>query len=139
MKKERIVLDTNCLILSVPLASPYHAVWNSFLDGRNYLCVSTEILSEYEEIISRFWGVQIADLILNTITTNRYTIYSDPSFRFGLIKNDTDDNKFVDCAICANAKFIVTEDHHFNILKQIDFPKVETISIDEYLASLLLP
>lgn len=134
---ERIVLDTNCLILSVPFASPYHAVWEGLQNGRDYLCVSTEILSEYEEIISRFWGVQAAELILNAITTSRYTIYSDPSFRFGLISSDVDDNKFVDCAISANAKFIVTEDRHFDILKQIDFPKVETIGIDEYLSTLL--
>lgn len=136
---ERIVLDTNCLILSVPFASPYHAVWESFQNGDNYLCVSTDILSEYEEIISRFWGHQTADLILNAITTSRYTLYYAPSFRFNLITADEDDNKFVDCAIAASARFIVTEDRHFEILKRIDFPKVEAISIDSFLATLLSP
>lgn len=42
-----------------------------------------------------------------------------------------DDNKFVDCAIAANAQFIVTEDHHYDVLKTIDFPKVNIIKLDE--------
>ena len=33
-------------------------------------------------------------------------------------------NKFVDCAIVANADFIVSEDSHFNVLKSIPFPRV---------------
>lgn len=53
---EHIVLDTNCLILSLPEKSPYHQVWKSFLQGEYTLCVSDEIILEYTEIIERFWG-----------------------------------------------------------------------------------
>ena len=56
----------------------------------------------------------------------------DPHFRFGLITADADDNKFVDCAIIAGAKYIVTEDRHFNVLKEIQFPKVEIVGIDRF-------
>ena len=56
--------------------------------------------------------------------------------RFNLIQSDVDDNKFVDCAIVANASYIVSQDHHFNILKNIDFPKVELIDIDTFVALL---
>ena len=48
-----------------------------------------------------------------------------------MIEADADDNKFVDCAIAANAKYVVTDDNHFDILKRIDFPKVDIISIDD--------
>ena len=41
-------------------------------------------------------------------------------------------NKFVDCAICANAKLIVTEDHHFDILKHCDFPRIPIMGLDEF-------
>ena len=40
---------------------------------------------------------------------------------------------FVDCAIAANADFLVTNDTHFNILKTIAFPKVNTISLQEFI------
>lgn len=48
-----------------------------------------------------------------------------------LIKEDPDDNKFVDCAVAGSAKFIVSEDRHYNILKTVDFPRVEVLGLDE--------
>ncbi|MBB6004197.1 PIN domain-containing protein [Arcicella rosea] len=54
-------------------------------------------------------------------------------FKWGLLENDYDDNKFVDTAIVGNVDFIVTNDKHFNPLKDIDFPKVEIIDIDTFL------
>lgn len=54
-----------------------------------------------------------------------------PYFHFDLIKADPDDNKFVDCAVAGNARFIVTEDHHYDILKEIEFPKVDIVKLDE--------
>ena len=43
-----------------------------------------------------------------------------------------DDNKFVDCAVAASADFIVTEDKHFKVLKDIPFPLVNVISMDDF-------
>lgn len=57
----------------------------------------------------------------------------DPHFSFGLITADVDDNKFVDCAVVSNADFIVTEDHHFDVLKSVPFPHVTCIGINEFL------
>lgn len=70
-------------------------------------------------------------LALSVIVNNPYTLFITPYYHFELIKSDMDDNKFVDCAIAANAQFIVTEDHHYDILKTIDFPKVNIIKLDE--------
>lgn len=130
---ERIVLDTNCLILSLPRKSSYHSVWTSFVEGRYALCVSNDIMEEYEEIISRFWGEEIANYVMNIISNNPATLCFDPSFRYNLIIQDPDDNKFVDCAMIANAKFIVTQDKHFDVLKEIDFPKIDVIDIDTFI------
>ena len=49
---------------------------------------------------------------------------------------DKDDNKFVDCAIAGNAQFIVTNDKHFEVLKNIQFPKVEVVSSTDFLQKL---
>lgn len=54
-----------------------------------------------------------------------------PFYHFELIKADPDDNKFVDCAVAGNAKFIVTEDHHYDILANIAFPHVDIVNLDE--------
>ncbi len=101
------------------------------MDGRNNLCVTTEILEEYTEIIERKTTARFAELALDVITNNPSTIFVTPYYHFDLIEMDPDDNKFVDCAVAGNAKFIVTEDSHFNILHQVDFPKVEIIKLDE--------
>ena len=55
----------------------------------------------------------------------------NPYFTWQLIEADKDDNKFVDCAIAANTDYIVTHDKHFNVLKKIDFPKVNIINIQQ--------
>ena len=57
-------------------------------------------------------------------------------YRFGLIEQDPDDNKFVDCAIIAGADYIVSEDAHFRILADIPFPSVAVIRLDEFIKDL---
>ena len=126
---DKLVLDTNSLIQCLPLRSRYHDLWVSFLDGRNYICVSNEILDEYEEILEMKTSHELASSVIKVLLNNPYTLFCTPFFNFNLIENDPDDNKFVDCAVSAGAKFIVTEDRHFNVLKKIDFPKVEIIGL----------
>lgn len=131
---ERIVLDTNCLIHCIAKTSPYHHIWLSILDGKYTLCVTTDILNEYAEILEQHTSPVFASLAIEIIATNPFTEFIDTFYNFNLIHSDPDDNKFVNCAITANAKFIVTEDKHFNILKQISFPKVDIIGLDDFLA-----
>ena len=63
---------------------------------------------------------------------NETTVRVSPTFFFNLIQADPDDNKFVDCAVCSNAEYIVSNDAHFRILKQIGWPKLTVITIDDY-------
>ena len=100
------------------------------------MCYTNEILSEYEEILSQKMGGDIAGNVIKAIISRKNTVRLDVHFRFNLIQADPDDNKFVDCAIAANASFIVSQDHHFDVLHAIDFPKVELIGIDEFVSLL---
>ncbi len=130
----RLVLDTNCLIQCIPPHSKYHKLWISFVRGINTFCVSNEIIEEYLEILQRLIDFDTAELVVKTIINSPFVEFITPFYHFELIKQDPDDNKFVDCAISANARFIVTNDHHYNILNDIDFPKVDVISIDDFMA-----
>jgi predicted nucleic acid-binding protein len=94
------------------------------------LCVSTEILEEYEEILQRLTDIDTAQLVIELIINNPYTLFLTPYYKFNLIAEDPDDNKFVDCAIAANAKYIVSEDRHFDVLKACSFPQVNVIGLD---------
>ena len=131
-----IVLYTNCLLMSISPQSRYRQIWQAFLFGKYTLCLSNEIVEEYAEVIARNISQRVSEAIVYAILTRPNVMRVDPHYSFGLITADTDDNKFVDCAIVANARCIVTEDKHFNILKTIPFPRVEVESIDEFLREL---
>ena len=132
----RIVLDTNSLIMAISAKNLYHKAWLAFLYGKYTLCITNEIIEEYLEVISRNINPYVAEKIVSTILTRKNIIKLDPHFRFNLIEKDKDDNKFVDCAIAGNASYIVTEDHHFNILKEINFPRITVINIDDFIVIL---
>ena len=132
----RVVLDTNCLLISLSRRGAYYTVWKEFCSEKYILCYTNEILSEYEEILSQKMGGDIAGNVIKAIISRKNTVRLDVHFRFNLIQADPDDNKFVDCAIAANASFIVSQDHHFDVLHAIDFPKVELIGIDEFVSLL---
>ena len=132
----RIVLDTNCLLMALPSRSQYHRVWTDFLAGTLEFCVSTEILNEYEEIIGKQSSPALAEAVIQALINRPNLVRVEPTYFFHLIEADPDDNKFVDCAVCGNAELIVTNDAHFNVLKNIDFPIVDVKSIQEFIAEL---
>ena len=132
----RIVLDTNCLLASLSRRGAYFNVWRGLQEGKYTLCVSNEILEEYEEIIAQKTNSLIASNVVQTLLNAPSVELIDAFFRFDLIKNDPDDNKFVDCAIAGNATYVVSNDSHFDILKEIDFPKLILKSLQEFAAML---
>ena len=66
------------------------------------------------------------NVITNAVNFRKIT----PDFKWNLITTDPDDNKFVDCALNAGADYLVTNDKHFNILKEIDFPQIKVVDIE---------
>ena len=129
---KRIVLDTNCLIASLSHTSRSYSVWRGLHDGRFILCVSNEILLEYQEMIGRKTTPAIAENVVQYITNSDFVELVTPYFRFDLIKADRDDNKFVDCAIAANATYIVSDDKHFKPLRSIGYPRLLVLRLMEF-------
>lgn len=132
----RVVLDTNCLLVSISSRSEYFEVWRGLHEGRYVLCVSNEILAEYEEVIALKANREVAENVINALVESDFVEFVDPQFHLGLITSDPDDNKFVDCAFASNATFIVSNDRHFNVLQNIDFPRINVLKIQEFLALL---
>ena len=128
----QVVIDTNVLWVSVSRRSSSHWIFKAILDGSISLCVTTDILEEYAEIMSLKLGVEASDAVLSVFDNLPNLIQITRYYRWHTIKVDPDDDKFVDCAIAANAICIVTEDKHFKVLKSLDFPKVETMTIEQF-------
>ena len=102
------------------------------MNGKIQLCVNTEILNEYEEILSGKTTKEIAHNVVEAIARLSTTYFQDSYYHFGLITEDPDDNKFVDCAIAADAELIVTNDKHFDVLRIVTWPKLTIIKLKEF-------
>ena len=133
-----VVIDTNCLLQIIARKSPYRPIWDAFLKGRYELCVSNEILDEYQEILGQQITLTIAENIVLLILNQENVRLVDPHFRMGLITADPDDNKFLDCAFAAGADYLVSEDSHFNVLRKTPFPLLNLVTLDEFMQTRLI-
>src|SRR5580693_7268667 len=95
----RVVLDTNVLVSSIFHRSPFYWVWQSFLQKEYELCVTSDILNEYAEIIERRFSIAVAESALEQILSSPNVIQSVLYFEWKVIEKDPDDNKFFDCAV----------------------------------------
>ena len=112
--------------------SPFRWIFNCLLAGKIILCISNEILLEYCEVLARKTTWEIAENIAEFLSVSPFVEKKEIYFNFGLISVDADDNKFVDCAITADAVCLVSNDKHFQVLKTIDFPKVTILTLREF-------
>lgn len=128
----KVVLDTNILWVSIARRSESHWFFEALIDEIYTLCVTSDVLSEYEEIISQKLGENTANSVLEIIDNLTNVELITTFYRWTLIRQDPDDDKFVDCAIACNADYLVTNDKHFNLLKKLDFPKVQVINLEGF-------
>ena len=133
-----VVIDTNCLLQIIARKSPYRPIWDAFLAERFVLCVSNDILEEYQEILEQQITQTVAENIVLLILNQENVKLVDPYFRLGLITADPDDNKFVDCAFAAGADYLVSEDSHFLVLRNTPFPQLNLVTLDEFMQTRLV-
>lgn len=108
-----VVIDTNVLIPARVPGHPYHRILMAWMAGDLTWAVSTEILLEYQEVITARAGLDRWRTLERLIAISPHLVRVSPTYRFGLISADPDDNKFSDAAIVAEADFVLTDDAHF--------------------------
>lgn len=129
----KAVLDINVLLISLPIKSPYRPIFEAIKMGSFEMVVSNDILFEYHEKLSEKASPSVADNVIKLLLSLTNVTRQDIPFKWGLMHNDPDDNKYADCALIANVDFLVSEDKHFNIFREIEFPSLKVIRIDEFL------
>lgn len=125
------VIDTNCLLLSIPPKNHEFWLYEAFRQKRFIWILSNEIISEYEEQISLFYSAKTANIVLEILLSASNIRFVEPYFRWQLV-SDADDNKFVDVAIASNADYIVSQDRHLHALKKLQFPKLNILKIHQF-------
>ena len=132
---QRLVVDTNCLLASINPRGAYFKLYELFMAKSFEWVISNEILTEYEEQVTRRFSASTAQQVHEVLITASNTYLQEAYYKWQLIEADPDDNKFVDVAIAANADYLVTNDRHFEVLKQLEFPRVPVISLQDFLSS----
>ena len=127
----KIVLDTNCFISCIGKKSPYRNVFDAYLKKEYTLCVSTEILLEYEEKFMEFWGSEVTENLMGRLLAGSNTSFRSIYYYFGLVRSDPDDNKFADVYLASNADYLVTNDGQLLNLNKLTFPPVVAITLQE--------
>ncbi len=126
-----VVIDTNVILTARVVGHRNHPIFLALATGRIIVAVSEAILLEWEEIITARASAEqwrkLSSIISLALEFRGNVRIVEPSFRFHLIVADPDDDKFADCAIAANADYLVTEDAHFDAMKTSGYgPRVIT-------------
>ena len=134
-----VCIDTNTLIQG---RNPRHRcfpILEAIVFGRISWAISNRILMEYQEVVLRTSGpggwLDLARLMELIELTSGNLVRISPHFLFNVISADPDDNAFTDCAIAANADYVITEDAHFLPLANAGYrpqPVTPVVFIEKY-------
>lgn len=131
-----VVLDTNVVLRAMSSQSEFALIIDKLFYNEFELLISSDILFEYEELITKFYNVLVAKTFLDFLLLLPNVIKISPSYKLNLIPKDPDDNKFIDCAFAGNATCIVTDDKHFNVFKNLKHPNISVLTALEFKAIL---
>lgn len=134
-----VCIDTNSLIQLFGRRSRFRPIIIAVMDGRIEFAVSNAIRLEYEEVAASLYGPAFAREVMDFLglaTAGGFVRQCDPRFHFRLITADQDDDIFADCAIVAEAEYVITEDHHFEALRNSG-DKPQPITPDEFIRRFL--
>lgn len=128
----KVVIDTNVFISCIGKKSLYRNVFDAFLNERYTLCVTSEILLEYEEKFTEFWSAEVADNLLRRLMLGPNISLHNIYFNFALAGKDPDDNKFSDAFLVSGADYLVSNDTVLLSLNKSPFPKMNVITVEEF-------
>lgn len=132
-----VCLDTNTVLQASKRGHALSPILDAWVKGALIWAVSTDILLEYEEVITRKSGVarwqQLCRLMDLAELTDGNLLRVSPSYHFHIVTADPDDNIFTDCAIAAGADYLVTDDAHFKPLAGSGY-KPQPITPAEFIA-----
>ena len=107
----RVVIDTNVFVSSFLGGNPKKIV-DLWKKGQITLCLSKDILDEYVEVLQRIGLKNEEELkeLLSLLSKGFNLIFTAKTPKIKAVKNDPDDDKFIECAVALKANVIVSGD-----------------------------
>ena len=119
----RIVVDTNVMIAAVLWQGPPHQILELAESGAVTLCVTPPMLEELQEVLHRRKfqkhlqrrAISVEEIVAELLPL--VELY-EPTAAPNTVPTDPDDEIFIECALSANAIFLVSGDAHLLRLKK---------------------
>jgi len=131
----KVILDTNIIISGLlKTSSNCRKIINKLSENKFTLIISPTILEEFIDVTSRpkFHKIinrETAEKLMELIKNQAFFV--NPSKKVSIIKNDLDDNMFLEAALEASANFIISGDE--DLLALGAFHKTKIIPPKEFL------
>jgi len=131
----KVVIDTNIFVSSF-FGGISRQIINYWKVGSITLCLSQFIIEEYLEVLN-WLGLKNKDEIKNLtglFSEGYNSIYTAKTPNLNIVKDDPDDNKFLECAVALDSKIIISGDKHLkDIGKYIDIVIMSPREFVDYL------
>ncbi|MDI6759318.1 MAG: putative toxin-antitoxin system toxin component, PIN family [Candidatus Brocadiaceae bacterium] len=128
----RVVIDTNVFVSSFFGGTPRKIIdlWKS---GDVTLCLSRDILDEYVKVLQRIGLQDESELeeLLSLFARGFNTLFTTKTPEIRVVKDDPDDDKFIECAVALKAKVIVTGDKSIKALGE--YMEIKILTPQEFL------
>lgn len=123
----RVVLDTNILISALVYGGNPRKVLEAVISGTIQMSVSEALIQETQEVLQRpQFGLSI-QFVQNTVAElTSLAEWVAPKKHHQLIKEDPSDNLVLDCAVAAEADYLVTGDSHLLRLQKCGEVRIVT-------------
>ena len=128
----RIVLDTNVLISALLFGGRPRIILEKVVRRELTLCISEPILAELAGVLQRpkfGFGATAVNQIVAELSAISELIR--PSQEFAVIGADQADNRVIECAVEANAEYIISGDMHLLALKE--YGSIQVVSPQAFL------
>lgn len=115
----KVVLDTNIFVSAILFGGKPRRILESAFERKFDICVSEAMLRELEGVLRRLkFGLDPEIVRTVMIEIRDIAEWIVPVKRHFAVKNDPDDDMIIDCAVAAEADYIVTGDAHLLALKK---------------------
>jgi uncharacterized protein len=107
----RVVVDTNVLVSSFFGGKPREVIdlWKA---GDITLCLSGPVVGEYIAVLERLGLAEKQELseLLQLFRTGFHCLFTAETPSLAIVKADPSDDKFIECAVALQARFIISGD-----------------------------
>ena len=116
----KVVLDTNVFVSSfLSQRGPPRKIIDLWKDGCLTWCLCAEILEEYCEVLARLGLAGTAEFarLRELFKARRNIAWTVIENLLHVVHEDPDDDKFIECALAADAGYLVSGDRHLKALE----------------------